>query len=161
DNAREMAVRGVLPRPFINYFLVALRGNVEGVDDFEARPVLFGSENPVMAERQTTLRAIVAEHTRHFKFGKRSVGWEAVYKDRRTMRIAVELLADVIGAMDNLGNGRVLKIIQNIQNMDKPPEPRNAMQREFTTADVKLLKAGLQRAWELLDKAVGAADQAG
>ena len=159
DNAREMAVKGVLPRPFVNYFLVALRGNVEGIDDFEARPVLFGSENPVMAVRQDALRDIVEEHTQHFQFGKRKVDWESVYKDPRTMRIGLELIGDVVGAMDNLGDSRFLKIVQNIQNMDKPPADGNVMQREFTITDAKLLKAGLQRAWELLGKAVAAADQ--
>lgn len=160
DNAREMIVRGVLPRPFLGYFLVALRGSVEGVDDFESRPVLFGSENPVMAERQQALEAIIEEHTRHFRFGKRSVDWKEVYKDRRTMRIGLELIGDVLPALDNLGDARFLKIVQNIQGMDKPPDARNAMQREFALSDVRLLKAGLQRAWELLGKTVGSAEPA-
>ena len=155
DQARQKFMRSALPRPLINYFLVSVRGDVDGIDDFEARPVLFGAENPVMAERRELARAVVADHTTHYSYGQRAVDWNAIYADERGKRLAYDLTTDIVRGMDDLGDKRMLKIIQNIQNNDKPVSAKNVMEREFATDDVRLLKAALSRSRELLAKALG------
>lgn len=153
--ARKRFMRNALPRPLISYFLVSMRGTIEGIDSFEARPVLFGVHNPVMAERRESATAIREHYTTLYKHDKRVVDWEAVYKDQRSMRLAFDVLGDVLQAMEGLGNQRMLKIIQNIQNYDKPVSEKNQMKREFVLDDIRLFKGAMTRAWEMLAKALG------
>lgn len=155
DQTRQVFLRNALPRPLVNYFLVSVRGDVDGIDDFEARPVLFGLENPVMAERRERAQAIAEEHTTRYSYGQRTVDWDGICADERSKKLAYELITDIVRAMTDLGDKRMLKIIQNIQNNDKPVSTKNAMEREFATDDVRLLKAALSRSRELLAKALG------
>lgn len=155
DEARRTFLRNALPRPLVSYFLVSMRGSVEGVDDFDAKPVLFGLENETMAERRERATAIAADHTTHYKHGHRVVDWDNIYEDERSKRLAFELIGEVVEGMDGLGDKRMLKIIQNIQNNDKPVSATNVMEREFALDDIRLLKAAMSRARQLLAKALG------
>ena len=156
DNAaRKGFLRTALPRPLVTYFLVGMRGSIEGIDDFEARPVLFGLENEIMAERREQAQAIAAEHTTLYEHGHRVVDWDRIYEDERSKRLAFDLTSDIVKAMEGMGDKRMLKIIQNIQNNDRPVSAKNLMEREFVMDDIRLLKAALSRSRELLAKALG------
>ncbi len=153
--ARKAFMRNALPRPLVSYFLVSVRGSVDGIDEFDARPVLFGLENETMAQRQELAQAIAADHTTQYNYGQRAVDWERIYEDERSKRLGFDLINDILDGMEGLGDKRMLKIIQNIQNNDKPVSPDNAMEREFVVDDIRLLKAALARSRELLAKALG------
>jgi hypothetical protein len=156
DQAREEFVKGVFARPLLRYFLVSVRGSLDKVDDFDAKPVLFGTENEAMARRKEELEGIVEEHTTTYKYGKQSTDWPAMYEDERCKTIGLETLDELLGSMRALGPQRYLNILNNIRANDRSGEERTRMNRLFQLNDVRQLLAALGRGQERLQRELGA-----
>ncbi|MGE4468749.1 MAG: hypothetical protein AB7D47_01295 [Desulfovibrio sp.] len=151
EAARKNFIKGVIPRPLLRYFLVAVRGSVAGLDGFTAKSVLFSEHNEAMQERRDDLKALVEEFTVEFNYGKTTVDWRRFHEDARVQSIGRELLGDVLENMHSLGPERLLKIVNNVQSSDKDPDERTTMQRVFTPGDLKQLTVVLERGHKLLD----------
>ncbi|WP_022662057.1 hypothetical protein [Paucidesulfovibrio longus] len=155
DAARENFTKGIIPRPLLRYFLVAVRGSIAALDGFSAKPVLFSEHNEAMQERRETLKELVEEFTTQYNYGKTATDWRRLCDDDRARRIGLELLNDVLANMQSLGAERFLKIVNNVQNSDKYPEERMLMKRPFSLADVKQLTVALTRGRQLLAESLG------
>ncbi len=150
--AREKFFRGIIIRPLLLYFLVSIRGTLDTIDEFKAKPVLFGMENETMAAHKVDLAEIVAEYTVHYKYDKQSTNWKEFYADIRCKQIALETLHDILESLQSMGAERYLKIINNIQNNNKFAAERTAMKRLFVLNDIKQLMASLKRGYSRLEK---------
>ncbi|MGE4290820.1 MAG: hypothetical protein AB7E32_01305 [Desulfovibrio sp.] len=155
ESARDNFIKGVIPRPLLRYFLVAVRGSLAGLDGFSAKPVLFSEHNETMQQRRVDLKSLVEEFTTHYNYGKTATDWRQLCDDPRARQIGFELLSDVLSNIRSLGAERFLKIINNIQSTDKYPEERVRMQRSFSLSDVKQLTLALTRGHQLLAQSLG------
>lgn len=155
DAARQNFIKGVIPRPLLRYFLVAVRGSIAGLDNFSAKPVFFSAHNESMQERKEDLRGLVAEFTTEYNYGKTSTDWHALCDDTRSKNIGFDLLSDVLEQTNSLGAERILKIVNNIQNSDKSGDERTAMKRSFSLSDIKQLLFSLNRGRQLLAEELG------
>ena len=153
--AREQFVKGVVVRPLMRYFLITIRGTLDQIDEFEAKPVLFGLENQAMADRKQDITAIVKEFTVHYKYNKTSTDWHKVYEDVRCKQIAFETLHDILESINSMGPDRYLKIINNIQSNNKHPQERTLMKRLFELNDIKQLVGALSRGYKTLEQELG------
>lgn len=153
--ARKQFSKGVIPRPLLRYFLVAVRGTIDNLEQFYAKPVLFGPENESMKQYAEDVEALVDEFTTRYKYGKTITDWSGIYGDIRTQNLVFDLLDDVLSNLLPLGPERFLKIINNIQNNDQDPNNSTKMNRLFTTNDIRQLLACLQRGHKKLAAQLG------
>lgn len=143
-------VEGSLPRPLVRYFLVAVRGSADGVDAFDARPVLFSPDDETLAEARGVVERTVAACRRENAAGRMGTDWGAVYRAADVRAAAARVVDAVIDRAGPLGAERFLKILENIRKQDPEADGVNAMGRHFRTGDAELLLAGLERGRALL-----------
>ncbi|MBU1247339.1 MAG: hypothetical protein KKB70_01465 [Proteobacteria bacterium] len=155
EAGREKFMKGVIVRPLMRYFLITVRGTLDQIDEFQAKPVLFGLENQAMVERNQDIESIVKEFTVNYKYNKTSTDWHMVYEDIRCKQIAFETLHDILDSVQSMGPDRYLKIINNIQSNNKTPQERTRMKRLFELNDIKQLVGALTRGYKVLETELG------
>ncbi len=149
---RKKFIKGLIARPLVLYFLVSVRGTLDSIDEFKAKPVLFGLENEVMAARKKDITELVTEFTVHYKYDKQSTDWSKLFADIRCKQIVFETLRDILESLQSMGPERYLKIINNIQNNNKFATERTTMKRLFVLNDIKQLIVALKRGYAKLEK---------
>jgi len=150
--ARISFTPNVIPRPLMQYFLVSVRGAIPQLNKFQASSVLFGEENRAHEDRKIYVAELVNEF---YKPGsKTDIDWDTVYNDIRFKKIALELIGDIRRKMEQFGLERYLRILENLRQRDPEKQTINAMQRNFTLDDVKLIDDSLWAAESSLAKIV-------
>ncbi len=150
--SRKEFIKGTLPRPLIRYFLVSVRGTLPEINEFQAKPILFGLENEKMASHKEQMLEIVKEFTTHYEYGKRSTDWSAVYQHPQSQQIAQDILSELLETIAGMGVQRYHKIISNIQSNNKFPTYRTAMDRLIELKDVKQLIVALKKGLAFLSE---------
>ena len=143
--ARERFVKGVIPRPVLQYFLISIRGTVDGVDSFKFLPLLFGFDDPVMDERRKAVAGIIEEHRKTPVPGKTVTDWKMVYEDRRSKELMLPFLRQVLERLAALGGRRYLNILENIQRKDDSMGEEPQLRRQITPEDLDQVASALAR----------------
>lgn len=144
DESRVEYMPGVLPRPLLKYFLVSVRGSIEGVDGFRFMPMLFGFDDPLMEERhQTAFKLLESFRTMH-DGGKRVTDWNGMYQHQVSKQLTRHLAAEVLKKVHDLGRQRLLNILNNIQYKDESVSEEPALKRVVVAGDVDLIIACLE-----------------
>lgn len=148
--AREVFTPDVLPRQLIRYFLVAVRGSIEGLEAFDARPVLFAQHDPLIRKARELADSIVASHQRKTESGRVLTDWEKVYADHKAQKVCLRLLGEIYRRMKDLGDERLVKIIDNLRLKDESAGGSIDMGRFFKSEDMRQLVEALDAAAERL-----------
>ena len=143
--ARERFIKGVVPRPLLQYFLISIRGTVDGVDGFKFLPMLFGFDDPVMDDRRKAIAAIIEEHKKTPVPGRTVTEWKKVYEDRRSKELMLPFLRLIHERLASLGGQRYLNILENIQRKDDSMNNEPQMKRQATLDDVDQIASALAR----------------
>lgn len=155
--ARERFVKGVIPRPVVQYFLISIRGTVDGVDSFKFLPMLFGFDDPDMDERRKEVTAIIESHKKTLMPGKTVTDWQRVYEDQRSKNIMLPFLRLILERVAALGGKRYMNILENIQRKDESMNEVTRMERQITPEDVDQLASAVARGIKRLEEELGVA----
>lgn len=149
DKARKEFVENVIPRPLMHYFLVSVRGSIPQLDGFKAESILFGAENAIH-EAQLRQAKEISEEYRDKAASGMNINWDAVYADIRFQRIILKLVGEIRRKIEELGNDRYLRVLENYKQRDQNSKGLNTMHRPFVAADVQLLEEALWNAEKML-----------
>lgn len=148
EQAREIFTEGVIPRQLVRYFLVAVRGTVDGLEAFDARPVLFAPADPLIAKARELADSIVASHQRRTESGRVLTDWEKVHGDPKAKKVCARLLGEIHRRMKDIGSERLAKIFDNLRLKDESAGGQVCMDRYFRAEDfdqlVEALRAGAE-----------------
>lgn len=149
--SRESYTHGIIPRPFMNYFLVSVRGTIPELNKFDASSVLFGEENEAHEERKKYVDSLVKEFEANESIPLRSK-WDHIYTDARFQTAARDLIRDIRKKMEQFGLERYLRVLENLRQRDPDNKGSNRMHRPFNFEDAKQLENALWSAEEALAK---------
>lgn len=140
ERARREFTPGIIPRPLMRYFLICVRGSVDGVDSFNSLPVLFGS-NYEFIEQSTKAALDLAQDYRMTEDNEASpIYYPGFFLDRRVRIYACEFLLEVAKRMEELPEERLLMIFDNLQSKQRRSVNAVEMSRRFTLDDVRQLR---------------------
>ena len=148
QEAREKFVRGVVSRPLLRYFLVSVRGDVDMVDDFEARPMLFRIDDPSLEAKENKILKILKRYTRQYDDGSTVIDWAAAYDDPRSKELALAFISDILQRIREFGKERYLLVLDNIRQKAKLLAPAGSNQvlgRPPMAEDVEQIVLALER----------------
>ncbi|THB65864.1 MAG: hypothetical protein D6E12_11655 [Desulfovibrio sp.] len=155
--ACEQFIRGVLPRPIMQYFLISIRGTVDGVDNFKFLPMLFGFDDPAMDERRKVIAEVIEENKKSPVPGKTLTHWKGVYDDERSKRLMLPFMRQVMERMASLGGQRFTNILENIQRKDEAMNDEPRLKRQITGDDLDQIASALARGIKRLEEELGEA----
>lgn len=140
EQARREFTSGVIPRPLMRYFLICVRGAVDGIDSFNSLPVLFGS-NYEFIEQRTQAALDLAQDYRMTEDSEASpIYYPGYFLDRRVRIYAYEFLIEVARRMEELPEDRLLMIFDNLQSKQRRSVNAVEMNRRFTLEDIRQLR---------------------
>jgi hypothetical protein len=127
----------------MRYFLICVRGSVDGVDSFNSLPVLFGS-NYEFIEQSTKAALDLAQDYRMTEDNENSpIYYPGFFLDRRVRIYACGFLLEVAKRMEELPEERLLMIFDNLQSKQRRSVNAVEMSRRFTLDDVRQLRKAL------------------
>ncbi len=156
DNERACMefVQGVIPRPLMRLFLVSVRGSVEGIDPFQALPVLFGAGGEYIQEK--TEEAL--ELAKDYRMGEESedspIYYAGFFLDMRVRVFALELLEKVWERMEQMPGDRLLQVYENLQSKRRKATGVTDMERMLTVEDMEQLCGAVRNGLDALRKAL-------
>lgn len=140
EKARREFTPGVIPRPLMRYFLICVRGSVDGIDAFNSLPVLFGS-NYEFIEQRTQAALELAQDYRMTEDSEASpIYYPGFFLDRRVQIYAYEFLIEIARRMEELPEDRLLMIFDNLQSKQRRCVNAVEMNRRFTIDDIRQLR---------------------
>lgn len=153
SDARKAFNPAIMPRPLMNYFLISVRGTIPKLNNFEASSILFGEENQKHEERKEYVESLVKEFSTN-NTSNPSTKWEKIYSDVRFQAAARDLISEIRRKMEEFGQERYLRIIENLRQRDPENRFSNKMLRAFTVDDTKQIENALWAAEEALAKPI-------
>ena len=144
--ARRQVTPGVIPRPLMRYFLICVRGTVSGVDPFQSLPVLFGSDFQFIEERTATALELANDYRMVEDSEDSPIYFPGFFLDRRVQMFAFELLGKVWQRLEDLPEGWLLRIIENLHSKRRKTLSTIDMERHFTPEDMQQLHDAVQQA---------------
>jgi hypothetical protein len=149
---RGEVVPGTLPLPLVGYFLVMVRGGIEGIDPYRSMPILFGTSFDELGDYQDSALE-TAEDYRLSDEADAPIHWEVFFQDKRTQVLAVELLSRIHARLKDMPTESVLQIIENLQGKRRNRTGEVVMNRRFEEDEIRLLSAAIREAVTFLRQA--------
>jgi len=149
--ARWQFSDSVIPRPLMRYFLVSVRGTLEGIDEFSSQSFLFEKDSQNINAIHQTISDLIEEFKGPFGSGESSVDWQTVYEDDRFKALTLDIITTLRGKMNESGLDGYLGQLKAYHEIDPKSDEVNLMQRAFTLEDVQQIEAALRAAELQLD----------
>lgn len=150
--ARWQFSDSVIPRPLMRYFLISVRGTIEGIDDFSSNSFLFGNNSQEISAIQQTIGKLIEEFKGPFGSGESSVDWQMVYEDTRFKELTLNVVSTLRNKMNKSGLADYLATLNEYHEIDPKNEEVNLMQRPFTLKDAQQIEAALEAAESKLNE---------
>lgn len=150
--ARREFTPGVIPRPLMRYFLICIRGTVNGVDPFQSLPVLFGSDFKFIEECTATALELANDYRMVEDSEDSPIYFPGFFLDRRVQVFAVELLGKVWQRLEDLPEDWLLRILHNLHSKRRKTVSSIDMERHFTLEDVRQLREAVQQGLAALQR---------
>ena len=145
--ARRQFTPNVLARPVMRYFLISVRGTLEGVDPYMSLPALFGTD---MEDINTlTEKAMqIAEHHRHGSTPDKPgpVHWGGFYKEPNARKLALFVVGQALKRIQAMGLDRYLQVLENYQAKRRSKLGSVLMERALLPEDAQQIVRALDDA---------------
>lgn len=151
EEARNVFVPGVIPRPLMRYFLVSVRGSLEGVTPFHSLPLLFGTDLSYV-DRHTRDALEIATEYRIGEEGENApLYFHGFYLDRRVHFLGLSMITDIRNRLREIGPERLLQIMENLQRKRRGAVGTVEMHRPFELRDMEQLMLAVETAVERME----------
>lgn len=153
-HCRREFVPSLMPIPLADYFMISVRGSVEGVDAILSLPMLFGTDMTYLEAKQQECIEILADYRIGGDAEDAPIYWEGAFLDNRIRCLALELVRKTHSAIMDLGAEHYIRILENLETKHAHRNGQRRMEREFGPNDVAQLLS-------MLDAAVKDLEQSG
>lgn len=156
EGARQSFLPGVMPRPLLDYFLITVRGSVEGLDPIQSLPLIFGTGMGWLGDKEARLGQIIEdyrieapdageadEHAMAAEGATTSeapIYWEGVFLDNRTRLLALQFFSEIAARIKDLGAEHYAMLLANLESKHRNTHGHTLMQRPFQVEDVAQLQ---------------------
>ena len=145
---------GVVAQPAVEYFLITIRGSVDGLDPIRSLPLIYGTNLEYVDKKNAALQEILKDYKMDGAEDA-PVYWHGVFLDKRARAITLEIVTQTIERIEDTGLDNYLVLLDNLELKYQRRFGRTMMDRPFVLQDVKQLMRILERSKATLESQVG------